>query len=312
MSKENIVIADEETDAPTSTAHPHDIASVIAKALKQQAMQFERIVGNLQSQIATMDVKNKAIPMKEKAKEKAPSSAQSKPSTPAACKSFGSSNSTSKTTKSPKTPSTPTPVRKKQPFQIRSDETPQDFKSVKEALYVHIKMMWGLYKQSDVPPAPDPAMLTEFYAKFNSIAEVEAVVNNPSSANLIAQECLMVNAQQVCFLPNAAESLLPNCHPDEFLSNVKFSAKYLDVLLEAYKISDDKEGNVEDDEEDIIDEDEDLNSDDGGVDEEEEEEFYAEGEYGNLYDYDSDEEVAMGAASGEASGSGSGAASRSN
>ncbi|KAG0139063.1 hypothetical protein CROQUDRAFT_55309, partial [Cronartium quercuum f. sp. fusiforme G11] len=126
------------------------------------------------------------------------------------------------------------------------------------------------------------------------------------------QRRLVVNAQQVCFLPNAAKSLLPNRHPDEFLSNVKFSAKYLDVLSEAYEISDDKEGNVEDDEEDIIDEDEDLNSDDGGVDEEEEEEFYAEGEYGNLYDDDSDEEVAMGAASGEASGSGSGSASRSN
>ncbi|KAH9808709.1 hypothetical protein DFH28DRAFT_1135035 [Melampsora americana] len=66
MSEDNIVMADEETDAPTSTAQPPNIASVIAKALKQQATQFEAIVGNLQSQIATMDIKHKATPTKEK------------------------------------------------------------------------------------------------------------------------------------------------------------------------------------------------------------------------------------------------------
>ncbi|KAH9811511.1 hypothetical protein DFH28DRAFT_1130679 [Melampsora americana] len=129
-----------------------NMAAIIADALKQQVSQFETIVGTLQTQI---------------------------------------SNLKSLTSKSPKTPKTPTLIRKKHPLQLTVEDTPLDFKSGKEALYVHIKMMWGLYKQSDVPPPPNKALLTEFYGKFNAPAKVKSVVNNPSSNDLIAWDSIL-------------------------------------------------------------------------------------------------------------------------
>ncbi|KAH9824292.1 hypothetical protein DFH28DRAFT_1118115 [Melampsora americana] len=156
-----------------------DMAAIIADALKQQASQFETIVGTLQTQISDLKVKT---PAKEKVKSTSSISPKTL-STPPIRK--------SSTSKSPKTPKTPTPIRKKHPLQLTVEDTPLDFKSGKEALYVHIKMMWGLYKQSDVPPPPNKALLTEFYAKFNDPAEVETVVNNPSSNDLIARDSIL-------------------------------------------------------------------------------------------------------------------------
>ncbi|KAG0139000.1 hypothetical protein CROQUDRAFT_55381, partial [Cronartium quercuum f. sp. fusiforme G11] len=179
-------------DVPTSTAPSDTIAEIVANALKQQASHFEAVIGDLQTQIISLSIK-KPAGTKEK-QRKATSSAHvithetpgsqttprnSKPSSPAAA------------SKSPKTPKTPTPTRKRHPLQVMVDDTPKDFKSCKEALYVHIKMMWGLYKPSDVPPTPDAALLKEFYTRFNSSEEIESVVNNPASTDLIAQESIM-------------------------------------------------------------------------------------------------------------------------
>ncbi|EGG10008.1 uncharacterized protein MELLADRAFT_95119 [Melampsora larici-populina 98AG31] len=540
-SRQQIIMDSAMDNANSAAPASRDISDIIADALKQQASQFKTIVGNLQTQILTLNVKKPSTP---KEKQKASSSA---PLTPLpARKSPGSSARKTSASKPPKKPSTP--IRKKHPLQITLDDTPTDFKSCKEALYVHIKMMWGLYKQSDVPPTPNTVMLREFYDKFNSSDEIEAVVNNPRSTDLIARESisslkefragggkmsrglghidemsilyisgllakvgirawapnlddapdslynsacritclnafrqllasgtynymdvnlrhvdsashmfsaynhyvhfvmaarykteknnvgamakesaskniqkyrerlrdqrveffkqhkakfppryralcedtlahsddeydpikkvrviktlgyrsknaskffqrldvemakqaqvtknavkktrrvlpmvpvpstftraptnlpidfydpkwfralgpgqrrLMANAEAVCFLPNAADSLLPHCHPDEILGDARFSAKYLDALLEAYNLSDDEEDNVEDEEEEIDYGDEEIGSD--GVVEDEEDEFYAEGDYGGLYDDDSDEEDEGPVASGSGS-----------
>ncbi|KAG0140879.1 hypothetical protein CROQUDRAFT_99491 [Cronartium quercuum f. sp. fusiforme G11] len=437
-------------DVPTSTAPSDTIAEIVANALKQQASHFEAVIACVITHTTTG---SQTTPR------------NSKLSSPAAA------------SKSPKTPKTLTPTRKRHPLQVMVDDTPKDFKSCKEALYVHIKMMWGLYKPSDVPPTPNAALLKEFYTQFNSSEEIESVVNNPASttakifelrtsgrkiarglghideiailymssilAKLLAvgtynymnvnlkhanslslitsvynhyvhfvmaakykternnagkvkkqctkktiqknrerlcdtrseflmrhwakfppryrkvcsdilahsdneydaekhvldveilkeeelngktsqkqirklpktpavsefscapknlsidfynpnwfnelppaQKQLMTDTENVAFLPDATQSLLPTRHPDKKLGDAKFTAKYLDVFLEAYNLSDD-EGEDDfagtDEDEDVSDVS--LNSDSEAEEEDEEEsEFYEEGEYGDLYD----------------------------
>ncbi|KAG0148177.1 hypothetical protein CROQUDRAFT_90508 [Cronartium quercuum f. sp. fusiforme G11] len=102
-----------------------------------------------------------------------------------------------------------------------------------------------------------------------------------------AQKQLIADAENVTFLPDASQSLLPTRHPDKQLGDAKFTAKYLDVFLEVYDLSDDKgEGFAGTDEnEDSGQSDESLDSDvEAKENDEEESEFYEEGQYGDLYD----------------------------
>ncbi|KAG0139792.1 hypothetical protein CROQUDRAFT_101045, partial [Cronartium quercuum f. sp. fusiforme G11] len=313
-------------DVPTSTPSSDNVSEIIATALKKQASYFETIISNLQTQISSLNMKKPASP-KEK-QQKATSSASSK------------------SPKTPKTPKTLTPTCKRHPLQVMVVDTPKDFKSCKDVLYVHIKMMWGLYKPSDVPPTTDAALLKEFYTQFNSAEEVESVVNNPSSTDLIAQESIMslkelhTGSQKIaCGLGHIDEiailyissilakvgirawgpdlndapnslynsacqitalntfhqllaSLLPTRHPNEQLGDAKFTAKYLDVFLEVYDLSNDEGEGFEDsdEKEDSDQSDESLDSDVEGEEEDEEEsEFYEEGKYGDLYDNEATE-----------------------
>lgn len=99
------------------------------------------------------------------------------------------------------------------------------------------------------------------------------------------QKRLIVNAQQVAFLPNAALSLNPVRHPDEKLGDNQFTGKYLDIFLEAYQLSDEEEGAFDEENDSGSDTSIDLEAASEGTDEEEEEsDTYEEGEYGDLYD----------------------------
>ncbi|KAG0139816.1 hypothetical protein CROQUDRAFT_101016 [Cronartium quercuum f. sp. fusiforme G11] len=391
-------------DILTSTPSFDNVSEIIATALKKQASYFETIISDLQTQISSLNVKKPASP-KEK-QQKATSSARAYThATPGSATTLQVSKSNSPTAASNAT-------RKCHPLQVMVIDTPKDFKSCKEVLYVHIKMMWGLYKPSDVPPTTDAALLKEFYTQFNSAEEVESVVNNPSSTDLIAQESIMslkelrtggqkiarglghideivilyisgilakvacritalntfrqllavgtynymnvnlkhansvslmtsiynhyvhfvmaakykmeqnnaskvkkqctqktiqknrerelppmqkqliANAENVAFLPDASQSLLPTHHPDEQLGDAKFTTKYLDVFLEVYDLSDDEGKGFEDsdEKEDFDQSDESLDSDVEGEEEDKEEsEFYEEGEYGDLYDNEATE-----------------------
>lgn len=105
-----------------------------------------------------------------------------------------------------------------------------------------------------------------------------------------AQKQIMVDGQNVALLPDARHSLLPDRHPDEKLSNTRFTAKYLDILAEPYELSD-GEGGDEDEIEDEEDEDEEDDNEAIEVDEEEEEDdLFEEGDCGDLYDDEAEEE----------------------
>ncbi|KAH9810334.1 hypothetical protein DFH28DRAFT_826041, partial [Melampsora americana] len=173
----------EDTPANTQTsavASPADsLNALVADALKQQASQFEAIINGLQTQIG-----NLAGLGTQAKKDKNKSASSNNPyATPSVSRtaprqtsstSKNTPNSTPKSTpKSCQKKKTPEALRKRHVLQVTTDELPVDFKSTKEALYVHIKMMWGLFKKNNVPPSPSPNMLQEFYLQFSNSDEIE-------------------------------------------------------------------------------------------------------------------------------------------
>ncbi|MBW0575203.1 hypothetical protein O181_114918 [Austropuccinia psidii MF-1] len=66
-------------------------------------------------------------------------------------------------------------------------DAPPDFKYTKEALYVHIKLLWGMLTPSALPTAPDKQLLKEFYQRFSSAEEVQTVAQNSQGVKLISE-----------------------------------------------------------------------------------------------------------------------------
>ncbi|KAH9807625.1 hypothetical protein DFH28DRAFT_840306, partial [Melampsora americana] len=167
--------------SPTSTINPTgtsgDLSSVITDALKQQASQFEAIIGGLQTQISDLGLKKTSTSTKAKSSSKSrPSVGSDRYSTPPASRKaprVSTSGGTPKSRKTSKPLKTPTPVRKRHPLQLKLSDLPKEFRTTKEALFVHIKMMWGLFRPNDVPPSPDAVLLKDFYDRFNNPEEVE-------------------------------------------------------------------------------------------------------------------------------------------
>ncbi|KAG0144478.1 hypothetical protein CROQUDRAFT_94953 [Cronartium quercuum f. sp. fusiforme G11] len=88
-------------------------------------------------------------------------------------------------------------------------------------------------------------------------------------------------------ISDAAQSLLPTCHPNKQLGDMKFTAKYLNVFLEAYELSDNKgeEGSSgTDEDEDLSESNVSFNPASEAEEEAEEESEFYKGEYGDLYD----------------------------
>ncbi|MBW0494114.1 hypothetical protein O181_033829 [Austropuccinia psidii MF-1] len=64
-------------------------------------------------------------------------------------------------------------------------EAPEDFRYTKEALFDHIKLLWGVVKKGFIPPAVDHSLLTEFYQRFSTTDQIENVASNKQSTTLI-------------------------------------------------------------------------------------------------------------------------------
>ncbi|MBW0542493.1 hypothetical protein O181_082208 [Austropuccinia psidii MF-1] len=58
------------------------------------------------------------------------------------------------------------------PQQMQTGDFPSSFTSTKTALFVHIRILWGLLKQELVPQAPELRMLEEFYQQFKQHEKV--------------------------------------------------------------------------------------------------------------------------------------------
>ncbi|MBW0556655.1 hypothetical protein O181_096370, partial [Austropuccinia psidii MF-1] len=72
-----------------------------------------------------------------------------------------------KTRKSPAPTPNLTSTIKHNPIQILMQYAAPDFKYTNEALYLHIKLLWGML----TPAAPDKQFLKEFYQQFSCAEE---------------------------------------------------------------------------------------------------------------------------------------------
>ncbi|MBW0524320.1 hypothetical protein O181_064035 [Austropuccinia psidii MF-1] len=67
-------------------------------------------------------------------------------------------------------------------------EAPEDFKYTKEALFDHIKLLWGMVKKGSIPPAVDHSLLTEFYQSFSTTNQIKNVASNKQRTTLIKHD----------------------------------------------------------------------------------------------------------------------------
>ncbi|MBW0586867.1 hypothetical protein O181_126582, partial [Austropuccinia psidii MF-1] len=87
------------------------------------------------------------------------------------------------------------PVRQN-PLQMQTSDFPPDFGGVKEALFVHIKVLWGVVEQNAVPTAPEEEKLVQFYRKFSSEDDIANVVRDSSAPNLVEEDAILTLAHE--------------------------------------------------------------------------------------------------------------------
>ncbi|KAI9602531.1 hypothetical protein H4Q26_001821 [Puccinia striiformis f. sp. tritici PST-130] len=81
------------------------------------------------------------------------------------------------------TPKTDSP--KVNPLQMISRDMPESFSLTRDALYVHIKLIWNLLEQKAIPSPPHPNTILEFTSRFSNADEIERTANDTSGAALI-------------------------------------------------------------------------------------------------------------------------------
>ncbi|MBW0547017.1 hypothetical protein O181_086732 [Austropuccinia psidii MF-1] len=92
-----------------------------------------------------------------------------------------------KTQKSPAPIPNLTSTIRRNLIQMLMRDAPPDFKYTKEALYVHIKLLWGMLTPAAMPTAPDKQLLKEFYQQLSSAEEVQNVAQNSQGVKLISE-----------------------------------------------------------------------------------------------------------------------------
>ncbi|KAI7960315.1 hypothetical protein MJO29_005383, partial [Puccinia striiformis f. sp. tritici] len=81
------------------------------------------------------------------------------------------------------TPKTDCP--KVNPLQMISRDMPKSFSLTRDALYVHIKLIWNLLEQKAIPSPPHPNTILEFTSRFSNADKIERTANDTSGAALI-------------------------------------------------------------------------------------------------------------------------------
>ncbi|MBW0501188.1 hypothetical protein O181_040903 [Austropuccinia psidii MF-1] len=79
-----------------------------------------------------------------------------------------------------------TPKDKKKNHQIQTADFPPDFRGVKDAMFTHIRLLWGLFEQNSVPKVTDPSVVKAFESRFSTVEEFEAHVNHPDTNVFVA------------------------------------------------------------------------------------------------------------------------------
>ncbi|EFP90246.2 uncharacterized protein PGTG_16524 [Puccinia graminis f. sp. tritici CRL 75-36-700-3] len=84
------------------------------------------------------------------------------------------------------------PARKRNPRQMQTGDFPASYAGTK-AIFIHVKVLWGLLKSDSVPEAPDLRDLQEFYDNFSREDHVNQVASFASSG----RELIDINQVQI-------------------------------------------------------------------------------------------------------------------
>ncbi|MBW0463477.1 hypothetical protein O181_003192 [Austropuccinia psidii MF-1] len=178
-----------------------DVSNVLASLIQLQ-QSLSSLIRNLKDDIDRMKVssvsqkskvkfntKQKISPKKStKRKNSQPSISEPPPSTssPLLGNSIAAPISSTKTT-------TKSPV-KGNPLQMQTADFPAYFKGVKEALSVHIKVLWGVVEQNTIPTEPAEETLAQSYRKFSSEGDIEKILKDLSAPSLIYEKEILTLA----------------------------------------------------------------------------------------------------------------------
>ncbi|PLW24725.1 hypothetical protein PCASD_05232 [Puccinia coronata f. sp. avenae] len=186
-----------------------EIEKIVSAALAQQSQQMraelaarDKTISALMVKVKLRDAeplsssssnpaKSKPRPLKCQSIPSAPinranplsSKPSPKPATPSKSTQSPSHRTPSGQVKRVVTPKTESP--KVNPLQMISRDMPESFGSTRDALYVHIKLIWNLLEQKKIPTPPHPNSLQEFTSCFSSADEIEQTANNTSGTSLI-------------------------------------------------------------------------------------------------------------------------------
>ncbi|KAG0141423.1 hypothetical protein CROQUDRAFT_685875 [Cronartium quercuum f. sp. fusiforme G11] len=131
--------------------------------------------------------KGNTCPFTRGRSEPAPSCLNTKPcmtSSPATPKGSGSSSKLS----TPPHKASLTGSAKKQPNQMQVQDYPKEFTGTKEALNIHIKVMWGMVEANLPLPPVDQRLLEVFNMSFNNAKQVKLTVENTAAESIHCQD----------------------------------------------------------------------------------------------------------------------------
>ncbi|KAI9608933.1 hypothetical protein H4Q26_005127 [Puccinia striiformis f. sp. tritici PST-130] len=199
-------------------ASPAEIQSLISAALEQQSQQMQALLASRDDAISQLMAKVKlqeaelaASPKASKLKSQpmvkiqlreavtppnssvkssgskpAPFKARPLPS-PSNKKSNWSASDGNRKSAAPtkSNQSTPYDSPKVNPLQMISRDMPESFSLTRDALYVHIKLIWNLLEQKAIPSPPHPNTILEFTSRFSNADKIERTANDTSGAALI-------------------------------------------------------------------------------------------------------------------------------
>ncbi|MBW0462826.1 hypothetical protein O181_002541 [Austropuccinia psidii MF-1] len=186
---------------PTST---NDVSNIFATLIQSQ-QSLTSLINNLKKDVDRMKVSNYTPKPNVRMKVKE----TCVPKTPSSQKKFQRSKSeppqatSNPQHKSPK-PSPNSSLQKimnklpvrRNPLQMQTSDFQPDFRGVKEALFVHIKVLWGVVEQNAVPTAPEEETLVQFYRKFSSEDDIANVVRDSSAPNLVDEDAIITLARE--------------------------------------------------------------------------------------------------------------------
>ncbi|MBW0591095.1 hypothetical protein O181_130810 [Austropuccinia psidii MF-1] len=102
------------------------------------------------------------------------------------------------------------PPAKQNPLQMQTSDFPPDSPGVEEALFVNVKVLWGILEQNGVPTAPGEETLVKLYHKFSSERNITTVIKDSSAPNLVDEDSILTLARekiQKCKLGSGIENL---------------------------------------------------------------------------------------------------------